>query len=898
MPMHAGDFLGPYQILAPLGAGGMGEVYRARDPRLGREVAIKILHEESAADVSRRARFEFEARAVAALNHPNILSVYDFASDNGRYYIVSELVMGESLRARVDRSPIGIRELYRIAVQLTDGLSAAHAAGIAHRDLKPENVMLTTDGRIKILDFGLARQTALATSAESETRTQGNTLPGTVLGTVAYMSPEQVRGIPADHRSDQFSFGTLLYELAAGSRPFTRETFAQTMTAILTEEPPPLDSKVPAPLRWTIARCHEKDPAARYDSTRDLYHDLCTQQEHLSEVVTTTEASTPVRVTRKERRRWLFTAPIAVGLLVGVFAGWFSKPAGGGPGQLRFTPKEVALAQAGQPRWSPDGKAFAFSAKVAGVSQIFLRYLDSPAPTQLTHGPVAAHLAGFTPDGKRVIVFSVGNGRQAKTKFSFVPLIGGAPEPMAPEARPVRYVDIAPDGKGFAALLYDGGKYFIETAPSPGSPGKRYPPGPFEATVLYNNPNLGISPDHRRLLFVADTIGARNFWDLSLPAGRKAPRRVLRGLATFGETPVFSWLPDSRHIVLALQATLNDEHNHLWIADVESGALRQLTGGITSESDPAVSPDGTRVLFVQDRPEYSLVSVALDTAAAERVMTSELLVGMPAWAASQEKFVYQSDRNGPPEIWLHADGWDRPVVTPAQFPAATTGEFMNPALSPGADRVVYGRPAPDGVDLWISSVSGGAPVRLTNEANVTEFGGCWLPDANRLAYLRFVDGKWDLAVVRASGDAAPEVIRHDIGNRLPACSPDGRWIAFLESGLHLISPDGKTVRDLGSFGAFQFTFSKDSRLLYGIRLKDGRPQLFSLDIKTKNQKVIGEFDKDLRPSTYVNPGVQLSLSPDGKSILFSSVRHNTSIWMMEGFDPPRWTERLREMLSW
>ena len=192
----------------------MGEVYRARDPRLGREVAIKILHEESAADASRRARFELEARAVAALNHPNILGVYDFASDGGRYYIVTELVIGESLRARINRGPIGIRELYRIAVQLADGLSAAHAAGIAHRDLKPENVMLTTDGRVKILDFGLARQTGSNPAPDNSTITQLNTMAGTVMGTVAYMSPEQARGIVVDHRSDQFSFGTMLYELA------------------------------------------------------------------------------------------------------------------------------------------------------------------------------------------------------------------------------------------------------------------------------------------------------------------------------------------------------------------------------------------------------------------------------------------------------------------------------------------------------------------------------------------------------------------------------------------------------------------------------------------------------------------------------------------------------------
>ena len=899
MPLPPKARLGPYEIIALLGAGGMGEVYRARDPRLGREVAIKILHEEAAGDPARRARFELEARAVAALNHPNILGVYDFASDGGRYYIVTELVIGESLRARINRGPIGIRELYRIAVQLSDGLSAAHAAGITHRDLKPENVMLTTEGRVKILDFGLARQTAADPAPDNSTITQVNTMPGTVMGTVAYMSPEQARGIAADHRSDQFSFGTMLYELAGGGRPFTRETSAQTMTAILTEEPPPLDDKVPPPLRWTIARCHEKELGGRYESTRDLYHDLRNQQEHLSEVFSTTEATAAVGMVLKERRRRLAVIPVGAAVVVGLLASWWSKPAGVSVGQLRFTPKEVALDRVARPIWSPDGKAFAFSAQAAGVSQIFLRYLDSPAPRQLTHGTTAMYLAGFTPDAKRVVVFSVEKGRTPKTVFSFVAVVGGDPALIATEDREVIYPSISTDGKGYAVLLHDEGKHFIELSPSLGSAGKRYQPGPFESTEFINTPNLAISPDHRKLLFLEDRPGARTAWELPLPAGHKAPRLVLPDLPAFGDTPIFSWLPDSRHVVLSLQETPDDEHRHLWIADFESGRRRQLTGGISSESDPAVSPDGSKVLFVQDRPEYSLVSVALDTATAERVMTSELALGMPAWAAGQEKFVYQTDRNGPPEIWLHADGWDRPVVSPAQFPTATSSEFMNPALSPGADRVVYSRPAADGtLYAWISSVSGGAPVRLTNETKAIEVIGCWSPDGQRIAYLRFADGKIDLAVTRTSGDATPVVIRHDVGGRPPEWSPDGAWISFLEKDLKLISPDGATVKDVGRFGAGQFTFSKDSRHLYGWRMKGSRPQIFSVDIETGSQKVIGEFDEALTPSDYMSPGIRLSLSPDGKSILFSSVRHKTGIWMLEGFDPPTWMDRLREMLPW
>jgi Tol biopolymer transport system component len=324
-----------------------------------------------------------------------------------------------------------------------------------------------------------------------------------------------------------------------------------------------------------------------------------------------------------------------------------------------------------------------------------------------------------------------------------------------------------------------------------------------------------------------------------------------------------------------------------------------LTGGLSSEFAPAVSPDGSKVLFVQDRSEYSLVSVALDTAAAERVITSELSVGMPAWAMRQEKFVYESKRTGPPEIWLRAEGWDRSVVSPAQFPAGFTNELMNPALSPGADRIAYTRAASDGsVYAWISSVSGGPPVRLTNESKVNEYSGCWSPDAKTFAYLRETNDKIDLAVVRTSGDATPVVIRHGVGERLPEWSPDGQWISVLDQGLMLVSPDGKTVRELGRRGATQFTFSKDSRLLYGLRRRDGRGQLFSLDIETKTEKIIGGFELEFYPASFVTPAVRFSLSPDGKSILYSSVSQKRSLWMLEGFEPPTWTERLREMLPW
>src|SRR5665213_1894238 len=261
MPLSVGDKLGHYEVLSLLGQGGMGEVYRARDARLGREVALKILATEVANDPTRRQRFELEARAVAALNHPNIVAIYDV----GEGYIVSELVDGEPL---LGGKP-GLRKTIEIAVQIASGLAAAHDAHIVHRDLKPDNILMTRAGRPKILDFGLAKVQASHPASDGETVTV-RTEAGMVMGTPGYMSPEQVRGLVADHRSDIFSFGVILYELLAGRRAFEAQTSVQTMAAILTDEPPPLDAAIPAAISQIVHRCIEKEPARRFQNAADL----------------------------------------------------------------------------------------------------------------------------------------------------------------------------------------------------------------------------------------------------------------------------------------------------------------------------------------------------------------------------------------------------------------------------------------------------------------------------------------------------------------------------------------------------------------------------------------------------------------------------------------------------
>ncbi len=365
MNLTAGTRLGPYQILALLGAGGMGEVWKARDTRLDRIVALKFSQTQFS------QRFEREARAVAALNHPNIAQIYDI----GENYLVIEFVEGEPIRA-----PEDVRKLLDIALQIVDGLSAAHAAGIVHRDLKPDNILINREGRVKILDFGLAKQQVA--TGDGATRAVTTTDPGTVVGTVAYMSPEQARGRELDYRSDQFSFGLILYELATRKRAFQRDSAVETMAAIIRDEPEPLPSTVPAPVRWTIERCLAKDPDQRYDSTRDLYRELRQTRDGLSQTVGPYPAAAAVK---RSGGRWLRRAAILIAIASAGLAGaWLhslwrtAAPSWAG---VRLGGPVVAFS----PRVSPDGQMLALITLTNQQTQVAIMKADGGSWNVLTH---------------------------------------------------------------------------------------------------------------------------------------------------------------------------------------------------------------------------------------------------------------------------------------------------------------------------------------------------------------------------------------------------------------------------------------------------------------------------------------------------------------------------------
>jgi serine/threonine protein kinase len=447
MTLAPGTKLGPYEIQSALGSGGMGEVYRARDTRLDRVVAVKILPEALAKDGDRLQRFEHEARVLSTLSHPNLLSIYDVGSQDGVHYLVSEFLEGHTLRELLKDNPLGVRRATDYGLQIAKGLSAAHEKGIVHRDLKPENIFVTTDGRVKILDFGLAKQ-SLADAGNLSGLTQTvQTVPGVVLGTVGYMAPEQVRGQPADSRSDLFSFGSVLYEMLSGKRAFHGDTPADMMSAILKEDPPELietGRQIPPALEGIVRHCLEKNPLNRFQSAHDLAFNL----EQLSHVPAGSSASHALVSTSKRRNRWPWlVAPGLVAVAAGAFFVGHSSQDISGPVFQQLTFQRGRVLQA---RFSPDGQTILYSAAWNGEpSDVYSTRADGPGARSLDLKGGQVLSVSSTGD-LAVLLKTHASGTFSDTgTLAIVPLSGGAPHEVAES---ILSADFSPNGKQLAVI--------------------------------------------------------------------------------------------------------------------------------------------------------------------------------------------------------------------------------------------------------------------------------------------------------------------------------------------------------------------------------------------------------------------------------------------------------------
>ena len=768
MTLAAGTHLGRYEIRTKIGAGGMGEVYQGRDTQLGRDVAVKVLPATVSAEAERLRRFEQEACAASALNHPNILIVHDIGAHDGTTYVVSELLEGETLRKRIGGTPLGQRRAIDYALQIANGLAAAHEKGIIHRDLKPENVFVTNDGRVKILDFGLAKLTQLdGDQAQTDIPTRRvDTDPGVVMGTVGYMSPEQLKGKAVDQRSDIFSFGAILYEMLSGRRAFHGESAAETMSAILREDPPELsdtNQAVSPALQRLVNRCLEKNRESRFHSASDLAFAL----EAISggaassaETLTAMTTQTAPELIRK-RLPWIVAGTLALALIATVLFGYlfFRR----GPVDVAQTTRFSIYPSAksyfgGTFATSPDGRRVALRVISEGKVRLWVRALDSLTAQPLI-GTEEPTYPFWSPDSRFIGFFSGG-------KLKKIEVTGG----------PAQTICDAPDPRG-GTWNADGVIVFAPKSPD----------------VLYR---------------------------VSAGGGTPAPLTTLDPSRKEISHSHPQFLPDGRHF-LYLAISPQHDSSGIYVGALDSNEKKLL---VNADAGGAYSPPGY-VLFMRGR---TLMAQAFDPdtvkingdpfPVAEQV--DRLGLGRRDAMFSVSKtgvLVYWSGSSSNLQlIWFDRQGKELSTVGPV-------GTYSTPWLSPDEKRVTFGSSEPDGggSDICLMELARGTLTRFTFDPAI-EAVPIWSPDGSRIVYSSDRDGPMNLyqRAANSAGEAEP-LLKNDNNNKLSNdWSADGRFILFQEQNQRAnydlwvlpLSGDQKPFPYLqGDFSEVQGRFSPDGK---------------------------------------------------------------------------------------
>jgi Tol biopolymer transport system component len=861
MTLTSGSKLGPYEILGPIGSGGMGEVYRARDPRLGREVAIKVLPASFSTDADRLRRFEQEARSAGILNHPNITAVHDIGTVDGAPYIVTELLEGETLRSRMSGGALAPRRASDYALQIAHGLAAAHGKGIVHRDLKPENLFVTKDERVKILDFGLAKltqpdsvtlQTNLPTAAEG-------TEPGVVLGTLGYMSPEQVRGRPADPRSDIFSFGAVLYEMLSGQRAFRGDSAADTMSAILREDPPDLSTtnRAIAPALDRIVRhCLEKNPEARFHSA----HDLAFHLEALS------GASAPdTRATPALQRRKLLAAPAVVAVAAialvlapaAYFAGLRSRsehavrPARFAipvPPGTTFAPAEISRGAS----ISPDGTRVVIEAFSEGRRRLFLRPIDSEK-TVVLEGSEDATAHFWSPDGRFIAFFADG-------KLKKIPSTGGPPEEICGAVfetvgtwnrdGTILFTGLFP--LGFHRVSDKGGK--PERILTPESSGR-------DAPAIWPH----FLPDGRRFLFLQLQDATKgNAGGRELRVGSLDSKEV-RTIARMDSRVEYS---PTGHLVYVRDGVLFahafDERNATLHGDPQ--VLSESVDYFFGPGNAAFSVSNNGVLVFETAPAASRL-VWFDKTGRELGQLGQTAVvrGLRISPDGSRVAVGIAEkRTGTSDIWVSETNG---VST--RLHSDPVDEIM-PVWWPDGSKIVFRSDAKGPPDIHEMTVGSSASERALYEAEAVQQPEDISQDGRMLVFLNDVQSTSDLWLLPLQGERkATPWFRSRFKEASPRFSPDGRWLAYEsdESGnpeiYVALTEGGGEKRRLSTAGGRYPRWRRDGKELYYVA-PDG--SVMAVPVQTDSRLEVGSPIPLFRLESHIQ---EYDVAPDGSRFLVS-----------------------------
>jgi serine/threonine protein kinase/Tol biopolymer transport system component len=867
MTLPLGTKLGPYEIVAPLGAGGMGEVYRARDTRLNRDVAIKILPAAFSDDAHCLDRFEREARILSTLNHPNLLSIYDVGSQDSIHYLVSELLDGEILRHRIQEGKIPGRKALDYAVQIAKGLAAAHEKGIVHRDLKPDNIFVTADGRIKILDFGLAKQNVSGDSEKTASR-DSLTEQGTVMGTVGYMSPEQVRGNPADSRSDIFSFGAIFYEMLTGTRAFKGNSSVETMHAILREDPPETpttDGKISPGTDRVMRRCLEKTSNERFQSARDLAFAL----EGLSGTSRTdTLAESPHLEPKRYswERNWKLWAFAAAVLLMALLATlWLRQPTRAATEFLQLTNDSHSKGRFGWPPPVASSALFTDGSRLYFTVEASLGAGPTPAQVSVNGGETAPfhlplpyagiQLMGISPDGSELLMQGF-NGAEVEVPEWIVPVTGGSPRRL--DDLMVHDAAWSPD-KRLVAFAASDSLFLLDSNNE-----KRKI---FTASGIVLWPRW--SPDGERLRFTVEdsSTASSALWEIR--ADGRGAHLLLPGWNKPSIECCGEWSRDGRYYVFQ---TGTFAHSDIWaVADGFFGMSRpiQLTAGPLSFSSPSPSLDGKWLYAVG--AQYRYETIRLDPSSGQiTTLTSMPSLDSLDYSRDGKWLAYVSYPDG--ILWRsRADGSDRLQLTYPPIMAAA------PQWSPDGTQIAFSRiRVGEPWQIDIVPAEGGTPQSVFPEAR-NQSSPAWSGDGQSLIFgrLPWLESGKNLPVRLEKVDLHSHKLSEIAGSEdmlTPSVSPDGKFLSALHTAaaqqLWIYDFGSAKWSDLNSTTGYRPVWTRDSKALYLIN-REGELQRYRS--ATGKLESVAKMPDRMPPFGLANQSLQglafLSIGLDGAPLV-------------------------------